>query len=95
MLLAAFAILFLLARRETASAAENGGFPVSDFQDAVFNADAAEGNEEVLVDLSSASDGMCTMDGSLLALYRDKQISRETALSVCNNYEFLSKRLGA
>ena len=44
---------------------------------------------------ANAADGMCTMDGSLLALYRDKQISRETALSVCNNYEFLSKRLGA
>lgn len=69
MVLAAFAILFLLARRETASAAENGGFPVSDFQDAVFNADAAEGNEEVLVDLSSASDGYvglyCTSDSKI------------------------------
>ena len=40
------------------------------------------------------ADGMCTMDGSLFELVRQGRISKETALAVCNNYEFLSKRLG-
>ena len=44
---------------------------------------------------ANAADGMTTMDGSLLALYREKRITRETALAACSNYEFLSKRLGA
>ena len=42
---------------------------------------------------SGAADGMCTMDGSLLKLYREGRISRDTALVYCANYENMSKRL--
>ena len=44
---------------------------------------------------AAAADGMVTMDGSLLALYQQKRITKETALAACNNYEFMSKRVGA
>lgn len=44
---------------------------------------------------AGASEGMCTMDGSLLKLYRQGTISRDTALLYCTNYENMSKRLGA
>lgn len=44
---------------------------------------------------AGASEGMCTMDGSLLALYRQGVISRDTALLSCANFENMSKRLGA
>ena len=37
--------------------------------------------------------GMCTMDGSLLKLYREKKITRDTALVSCVNYENMVKRL--
>ncbi len=42
---------------------------------------------------SGASDGMCTMDGSLQRLYREGKITRDTALVYCANYENMSKRL--
>jgi len=44
---------------------------------------------------AGAADGMCTMDGSLLKLYREGKITRDTALLSCVNYENMSKRLGA
>ena len=54
--------------------------------------------EDKLHQLESAmqagtADGMCTMDGSLLKLYREGRISRDTALVYCANYENMSKRL--
>ncbi len=45
--------------------------------------------------MSGAREGMCTMDGSLLQLYRQGKITRETALVYCANYELMSKRLEA
>lgn len=42
---------------------------------------------------SGAAEGMCTMDGSLLKLYRQGKISKETALMYCANYEVMTKRL--
>ena len=44
---------------------------------------------------AGAADGMCTMDGSLLKLYREGRITRDTALISCVNYENMVKRLGA
>ncbi|MBQ6465835.1 MAG: PilT/PilU family type 4a pilus ATPase [Oscillospiraceae bacterium] len=43
---------------------------------------------------AGAADGMCTMDGSLLKLYREGRITRDTALLSCVNYENMAKRLG-
>ena len=43
---------------------------------------------------AGAAEGMCTMDGSLLRLFREGRISRDTALLSCANYETMSKRLG-
>jgi len=43
---------------------------------------------------AGAADGMCTMDGSLLKLYREGRISRDTALLSSVNYENMVKRLG-
>ena len=43
---------------------------------------------------AGAAEGMCTMDGSLLKLYRDGKITRDTALVSCVNYEAMVKRLG-
>lgn len=43
---------------------------------------------------AGAADGMCTMDGSLLKLYREGKITRDTALVSCVNYENMVKRLG-
>ncbi|MBR6114893.1 MAG: PilT/PilU family type 4a pilus ATPase [Oscillospiraceae bacterium] len=42
---------------------------------------------------AGAAEGMCTMDGSLLQLYREGRITRDTALLACVNYENMSKRL--
>ena len=42
---------------------------------------------------AGAADGMCTMDGSLLKLYREGKITRDTALLSCVNYESMAKRL--
>ena len=42
---------------------------------------------------AGAADGMCTMDGSLLKLYREGRITKETALISCVNYENMVKRL--
>lgn len=43
---------------------------------------------------AASADGMTTMDQSLMALYQKGQITKETALAACSNYEFMSKRLG-
>ena len=43
---------------------------------------------------AGAAEGMCTMDGSLLKLYKEGRITRETALLSCVNYETMAKRLG-
>ncbi len=43
---------------------------------------------------SGAADGMCTTDGSLLKLYREGRISKDTALLHCTHYENMVKRLG-
>ena len=42
---------------------------------------------------AGAADGMCTMDGSLLKLFRAGKITRETALVSCVNYENMVKRM--
>ena len=44
---------------------------------------------------AGAAEGMCTMDGSLLKLYKEGKITRDTALLSCVNYENMVKRLGA
>lgn len=44
--------------------------------------------------MSGAAEGMCTMDGSLLKLYTQGRITRETAMVYCSNYEIMAKRLG-
>ncbi len=44
---------------------------------------------------AAKADGMITMDESLLALYTEKKITKETLLGACNNYEFMVKRVGA
>ena len=43
---------------------------------------------------AGAAEGMCTMDGSLLKLFREGRISRDTALLSCANYENMLKRIG-
>lgn len=43
---------------------------------------------------AAANEGMCTMDGSLLRLYREGKITRDTALLSCAHYENMVKRLG-
>ena len=42
---------------------------------------------------SGAAEGMCTMDSSLLRLYREGKITKETALLYCVYYENMQKRL--
>lgn len=42
---------------------------------------------------AGAAEGICTMDGSLLKLYKEGRITRDTALLACVNYENMSKRL--
>ena len=42
---------------------------------------------------AGAADGMCTMDGSLLKLYKEGRITKETVLLSCANYENMVKRL--
>ncbi len=44
---------------------------------------------------AGAADGMVSMDGSLLRLYRQKIISRQAALTYCTNLELMSKKLRA
>ncbi len=41
----------------------------------------------------SSAEGMFTIDMSLLKLYKEGKIDRNTALVSCNNFEFVSKRL--
>ena len=43
---------------------------------------------------AGSADGMCTMDGSLLSLYKEGKITKDTALLCCVNYENMIKRLG-
>ena len=43
---------------------------------------------------AGAAEGMCTMDGNLLKLYREGCITKDTALISCVNYENMVKRLG-
>ncbi len=43
---------------------------------------------------AGASEGMCTMDGSLLKLFREGRITRDTALLSSINYEAMARRLG-
>ncbi|MBQ6372741.1 MAG: PilT/PilU family type 4a pilus ATPase [Oscillospiraceae bacterium] len=43
---------------------------------------------------AGAAEGLCTMDGSLLKLYREGRITKDTALLSCVNYESMSKRIG-
>ena len=42
---------------------------------------------------AGANEGMFTMDSSLLKLYREGRITKETALVYCNNYDMMMKRL--
>jgi twitching motility protein PilT len=42
---------------------------------------------------SSSSLGMCSMDGSLIELYRNGKITKEDALLFCHNPEFTEKKL--
>ena len=41
---------------------------------------------------AGAAEGMTTMDGSLLKLYREGKITRDTALVSCAHYENMLKR---
>ena len=43
---------------------------------------------------AARQDGMMTMDTSLLELYQQGRITKDTLLSSCNNYEFVLKRAG-
>ena len=43
---------------------------------------------------AGAADGMCTMDASLLKLYKEGRITKDTALVFSANYENMAKRLG-
>lgn len=43
---------------------------------------------------SSGAQGMRTMDMSILKLYQENKITKETALTYCLNYETMSKRIG-
>ncbi len=42
---------------------------------------------------AGASEGMCTMDNSLLKLYREGRITKDTALVSCIHYDIMQKRL--
>ena len=42
---------------------------------------------------AASAEGMCTMDQSLLKLYKEGKITRDTALVSCVNYENMIKRL--
>ena len=44
---------------------------------------------------AARQDGMMTMDDSLLALYNEHRITKDTLLGSCNNYEFMVKKVGA
>ena len=43
---------------------------------------------------TASAEGMVTMDTSLLDLYQKGEISKDTLLAACNNYEFMVKRVG-
>jgi Tfp pilus assembly ATPase PilU len=38
---------------------------------------------------------MITMDTSLLELYQKGEITKDTLLTSCNNYEFMVRKVGA
>ncbi|MBQ6314267.1 MAG: PilT/PilU family type 4a pilus ATPase [Mogibacterium sp.] len=44
---------------------------------------------------AASQDGMITMDTSLLNLYNQKLITKDTLLTSCNNYEFMVRKVGA
>lgn len=44
---------------------------------------------------AASADGMVTMDTSLLELYQKGEISKDTLLTSCNNFEFMIKKVGA
>ena len=44
---------------------------------------------------AASSDGMITMDTSLLELYRNGEITKDTLLTSCNNFEFMIKKVGS
>lgn len=44
--------------------------------------------------MAGSAEGMCTMDNSLLKLYKDGIITKETVMMSCINYEAMVKRLG-
>ena len=44
---------------------------------------------------AGAQDGMVTMDTSLLRLYNQRRITKDTLLTYCLNYEAVSRRLKA
>ena len=52
-----------------------------------------EGKLHQLESAMQANEGMTTMDNSLLELYQQGRITRETLLASCSNYEFISKRV--
>lgn len=43
---------------------------------------------------AARADGMITMDTSLLEMYQEGKISKETLFSSCSNYEFITKKVG-
>jgi twitching motility protein PilT len=43
---------------------------------------------------AASSEGMVTMDASLLELYHEGRITKDTLLTSCNNYEFMVKKVG-
>ncbi len=53
-----------------------------------------EGKMHQLESAMQAADGMVTMDTSLLDLYQKGEITKDTLLTNCNNYEFMVKRVG-
>jgi twitching motility protein PilT len=44
---------------------------------------------------AASADGMITMDTSLLDLYQKGEITKDTLLTSCNNFEFMIKKVGA
>ena len=44
---------------------------------------------------AASADGMVTMDTSLLELYQKGEISKDTLLTSCSNFEFMIKKVGA
>ena len=43
---------------------------------------------------AASADGMVTMDTSLMQLYEQGRITKDTLLTSCNNYEYMIKKVG-